>query len=116
LSQPGEAHLSQWTRRPKTSQALALRARIVLLSAQGRSNTEIARHSYISLPTAGKWRQRCLTSTKVSSSPRFPSGQQVFEQRPQNAVQQHRLHPVLENADGRSGTARIASADPARER
>ena len=55
-----KAQLSEWTRRPKTAQALVLRARIVLLSAQGRSNTEIARRLHISLPTAGKWRQRFL--------------------------------------------------------
>jgi len=50
--------LLDWTRRPKTAQALALRARIVLLSAAGRSNTEVARRMHVSLPTAGKWRQR----------------------------------------------------------
>jgi len=60
LSQPEREQLLEWTRRPKTAQALALRARIVLLSAQGRSNTEIARRLHISLPTAGKWRQRFL--------------------------------------------------------
>ena len=31
--------LEQWTRRPKTAQALALRARIVLACADGHSNT-----------------------------------------------------------------------------
>jgi transposase len=60
LSQPEQEQLLEWTRRPKTAQALALRARIVLLSAQGRSNTEIARRLHISLPTTGKWRQRFL--------------------------------------------------------
>ena len=34
--------LEQWTRRPKTAQALALRARIVLSSADGHSNTRVA--------------------------------------------------------------------------
>ena len=34
--------LEQWTRRPKTAQALALRARIVLACADGRSNTGVA--------------------------------------------------------------------------
>ena len=33
--------LEQWTRRPKTAQALALRARIVLACADGRSNTAV---------------------------------------------------------------------------
>jgi transposase len=60
LSEPERRQLTEWTRRPKTAQALALRARIVLLSAEGRTNTEIARRLHTSLPTAGKWRQRFL--------------------------------------------------------
>ena len=34
--------LEQWTRRPKTARALALRARIILACAGGRSNTSVA--------------------------------------------------------------------------
>lgn len=60
LSEPERRQLTEWTRRPKTAQALALRARIVLLAAEGRSNTEIAHRLHTSLPTAGKWRQRFL--------------------------------------------------------
>jgi hypothetical protein len=52
--------LLEWTRRPKTAQALALRARIVLLCAEGRSNTEVARRVHVTLATVGKWRQRFL--------------------------------------------------------
>ena len=52
--------LQAWSQRPKTAQALALRSRIVLLAAEGVSNTEIARRQGCSLPTAGKWRQRFL--------------------------------------------------------
>ena len=52
--------LESWSRRPKTAQALALRSRIVLLAAQGLSNTEIARRQGCSLPTVGKWRQRFM--------------------------------------------------------
>jgi transposase len=52
--------LQSWSRRAKTAQGLALRARIVLLAADGLSNTEIARRQDCSLPTAGKWRQRFL--------------------------------------------------------
>ena len=37
-----------------------MRSRIVLLAADGVSNTEIARRQGCSLPTAGKWRQRFL--------------------------------------------------------
>src|SRR5271155_37077 len=55
-----QAQLVAWSKRPKTAQALALRSRIVLLAADGLSNTEIARRQGCSLPTAGKWRQRFL--------------------------------------------------------
>ena len=34
--------LERWVRRPKTAQALALRARMILGCAEGRSNTAVA--------------------------------------------------------------------------
>ncbi len=52
--------LERWTRRQKTAQALALRARIVLSAATGKSNTEVARELGVSGATVGKWRQRFL--------------------------------------------------------
>lgn len=45
-------------RRPKTAQALAVRARIVLACAEGLSNSEVSRQLGVSLPTVGKWRGR----------------------------------------------------------
>ena len=59
LSESEQVQLTEWTRRPKTAQPLALRARIVL-SAAGHSNTEVARRVHVSQATAGKWRQRFL--------------------------------------------------------
>jgi len=50
--------LMNWTRRPKTAQALALRARIVLCCATGLSNTEVARRLHVTGATVCKWRQR----------------------------------------------------------
>ena len=52
--------LEQWTRRPKTAQALALRARIVLSSADGHSNTAVAAELRVCVDTVGKWRSRFL--------------------------------------------------------
>ena len=42
LDEVERAELERWTRRPSSAQALALRARIVLLAAEGLKNTEIA--------------------------------------------------------------------------
>src|SRR5271167_1301195 len=53
-------HLESWSRRPKTAQALALRSRIVLLAADGRSSTAIAHQLATSAHTVGKWRQRFI--------------------------------------------------------
>ena len=50
----------RWVRRPKTSQALALRARIVLGSATGRSDTALAAELGTTRATAGKWRKRFI--------------------------------------------------------
>jgi transposase len=52
------ATLERWARRPKTAQALALRARIVLSSATGTPNTAVARRLGITHQTVGKWRAR----------------------------------------------------------
>jgi transcriptional regulator with XRE-family HTH domain len=48
----------RWSRRAKSSQALALRCRIVLACAEGMSNAEVAQQFRISRPTVGKWRSR----------------------------------------------------------
>src|SRR5580693_1427312 len=50
--------LRTWTRQPKCPQALALRARVVLLCADGLSNTETAAELHVTVQTVGKWRQR----------------------------------------------------------
>ena len=50
--------LERWTRRQKSANALATRARIVLKSSQGQSNKEIAAQLGLSQPTVGKWRAR----------------------------------------------------------
>ena len=50
--------LERWARRPKSSQALALRCRIVLAAAQGRHNNEIAAALGCHAATVSKWRRR----------------------------------------------------------
>jgi DNA-binding NarL/FixJ family response regulator len=58
IGQEQRKQLVSWSRRPKTAQALAMRARIVLLAAEGLSNTAIAQQVSTTLQTVGKWRRR----------------------------------------------------------
>ena len=60
LTADERARLESWTRRRTSAQALALRARIVLLAADGLNNTEIAAELRIHRNVAGKWRSRFL--------------------------------------------------------
>jgi transposase len=50
--------LERWARRPKSSQALALRCRIVLAAADGLSSLEIAERLDCHPATVGRWRGR----------------------------------------------------------
>ena len=50
--------LSMIARRPKSAQAMAMRARIVLSCESGMSNSEVARKMRITGATVGKWRER----------------------------------------------------------
>lgn len=50
--------LAQWTRRSKTGQALALRARIVLRCGAGETSSAVAQELRVCKPTVGKWRKR----------------------------------------------------------
>jgi transposase len=53
-----EAALERWARRPKSAQALAMRSKIVLSCAKGKSNTVVAEELGITKQTVGKWRAR----------------------------------------------------------
>jgi transposase len=58
LSDDERARLESLARRRSSAQALALRARIVLLAAEGLKNTEIAERLGIDHATVRKWRSR----------------------------------------------------------
>ena len=53
--------LERWVRRPKTAQALALRARIVLACASGQQNGTVADRERVTRQTVGRWRARFVT-------------------------------------------------------
>lgn len=61
LSQEEHELLSNWSRRPTTAQALALRAKIVLACADGLSSKDVALKLQITQPTVRKWRKRFVT-------------------------------------------------------
>ena len=64
--------LVRWERRRKSSQALALRSRIVLKCAEGRANQEVAAECGVTPATVGKWRRRfcVLRLDGLSDEPR----------------------------------------------
>jgi transposase len=58
LSEEERDTLGRWARRPKSPQSLALRSRIVLACADGKTNQVAARELGCSQATVGKWRAR----------------------------------------------------------
>src|SRR5438067_5244652 len=60
LSDAERRTLENWATRRKTAQGLALRARIVLACAEGRSNTAVAARLRVNRGTVTKWRARFL--------------------------------------------------------
>jgi transposase len=92
--------LANWANRPTSAQRLALRARIVLACADGRTNTEVAASLKITIATVGKWRQRFvdnrldgLVDEPRPGTPRTISDAQVeevvartLESKPKNAT------------------------------
>src|SRR6266853_378533 len=62
LSDEERTTLLRWSRRAKSSQALASRCRIVLACAQGLSNKEVAAELRCAPVTVGKWRARFVAA------------------------------------------------------
>jgi len=86
LTDDERAELLRWTRRRKTSQALATRARIVLAAAQGLNNAQICTKLGLCRPTVITWRRRFaerrlegLDDEPRSGTPRTVSDEQVHE-------------------------------------
>ena len=89
--------LEQWSRRPKTAQALAMRARIVLGAAAGKSNTALAEEIGTVKQTVGKWRSRFVARRLdgLLDKPRAGTPRKVKDQQVEKVV---RL--TLESAPG----------------
>jgi transposase len=86
LSVQERAQLQSWARRRTSAQALAQRSRIVLLAAEGLTNTQIAERLEIKRATAARWRSRFaedrldgLVDEPRPGRPRTISDEQVEE-------------------------------------
>ena len=66
--------LQAWSRRGRTNQALAMRARIVLLAAEGVESIDVANELGLSNQTVCKWRGRFLRERLVSLGDAARSG------------------------------------------
>lgn len=60
VTQDERETLERWARRPKTGQALAQRARIILACDEGKMNTTVAERLRVTKQMVGKWRTRFL--------------------------------------------------------
>ncbi|PYT17218.1 MAG: IS630 family transposase [Acidobacteria bacterium] len=60
LSSGEREALERWSRRPKTAQALAQRARIVLACAARMTNADVSAQVRVTRQTVGRWRTRFL--------------------------------------------------------
>jgi transposase len=58
LTEDERTKLTDWARRPKSAQRLALRAKIVLAAADGTTNAAIATDLRVTVPTVRRWRDR----------------------------------------------------------
>lgn len=117
LSDEERETLTRWERRRKSSQALALRCRIVLACAEGKSNTAVAKELGVTYPTVGKWRSRFvvnrldgLMDEPRPGAPRTITDEQVeevvirtLETKPENAT--HWSTRGMAAATGMSQTA-----------
>lgn len=124
LSSEERSELERLTRRRKTSQALAMRARIILKCADGQTHLAIAKALGVSNVTVGKWRQRFaaqrldgLFDEPRPGKPRSISDEDVervvvmtLEQKPKNAT--HWSVRSMAEASGlnRNAVARIWNA------
>jgi transposase len=117
LTDTERERLLEWTRRHKSAQALAMRARIVLAAAEGHRNGAVADQLRITAQTVGKWRSRFarlrldgLLDEPRPGAPRQIGDEQVealiaktLHERPEGAT--HWSSRLMAEASGLSQTA-----------
>jgi len=124
LAKDEQETLERWARRPKSSQRLALRSRIVLECASGSDNGAVAAKLGVSAPTVGKWRARFverrlqgLVDEQRSGAPRTITDTQVeevvtqtLEQAPADATHWSRTSMAKNSGLSKSTVGRIWKA------
>jgi transposase len=124
LTEDERETLARWARRPKSSQRLALRSRIVLECANGTSNAAVAALLGVTRPTVGKWRARFvqrrlqgLVDEQRPGAPRTITDEQVeevltdtLEQTPANATHWSRTSMAKRSGLSKSTVGRIWKA------
>jgi transposase len=88
LSDVERETLTRWSRRGKTAQALALRARIVLACADGADNKAVAASLGIWPQTVGKWRRRFITDRLegLSDEPRPGAPRKISDEQVETVI------------------------------
>jgi transposase len=124
LTEDERQTLTRWSRRAKSSQALALRCRIVLACATGATNKQVAAELGVSLPTVGTWRSRLvarrlegLVDEPRPGAPRTITDEQVeqvvvatLEETPTDATHWSRASMAKRSGLSRSTIGRIWKA------
>jgi len=124
LAKDEQETLERWARRPKSSQRLALRSRIVLECASGSDNGAVAAKLGVSAPTVGKWRGRFverrlggLVDEQRPGAPRTITDEQVeevvtqtLEQTPADATHWSRTSMAKNSGLSKSTVGRIWKA------
>jgi transposase len=108
LTAEESANLRLLARRPKSAQAAALRARIVLGCAQGMSNAEVASTLNVTPATVCKWRQRFLQNrvTGLLDGHRPGAPRKISDERVEEVITQ-KLETMVEPST-RLSTRRLA--------
>src|SRR5436305_15320731 len=75
-------------RRPKSAQAMAMRARIVLSCGEGMSNSDVAKKLHITGATVGKWRERYRESglDGLLDEPRVGAPRKITDQQIEDVI------------------------------
>src|SRR5512132_3701922 len=99
---PGDLHtLRQWSRSSSVRAGLAERAKVLLLAAEGLSNTEIAQQLGCSRPTVSLWRRRYAQTglDGLADKPR-PGRPQTVRKDRQAEIPRRHAQPTARAAGG----------------